>query len=138
VQVESYDNGKTWTEPVATNIPPNLHWGAAPQLIYDKNRDMLIALTSDRYSRPDEQNSLFIYSASPNDILGSPEGWKLQHELRRPWAGLKQEGPLNQNFYGYPTIAQINEQEYLVVFTERAVLEGTEHANLYYFRFIIQ
>tara|TARA_R110000737_G_C14582595_1_gene485961 strand:+ start:1401 stop:1664 length:264 start_codon:yes stop_codon:yes gene_type:complete len=69
VQVESYDNGKTWTEPVATNIPPNLHWGAAPQLIYDKNRDMLIALTSDRYSRPDEQNSLFIYSASPNDIL---------------------------------------------------------------------
>ena len=138
VQVESYDNGKTWTEPVATNIPPNLHWGAAPQLIYDQNRDMLIALTSDRYSRPDEQNSLFIYSASPNDILGSPEGWKLQHELRRPWAGLKQEGPLNQNFYGYPTIAQISEQEYLVVFTERAVLEGTEHANLYYFRFIIQ
>lgn len=140
VQVESHDNGQTWTDPVPTNIPPDQHWGAAPQLIYDQNRDLLIALNSDRYSRPDEQNSLFIYTARPEDVIGNPEGWTLQHELRRPWAGLAFDGnrPLNQNFYGYPTIAPINEQEYLIVFTERAVMDGTEQADLYYFRLIIQ
>ncbi|MEX0884507.1 MAG: sialidase family protein [Cyclobacteriaceae bacterium] len=139
VQVESYNGGQTWTDPVPTNIPPNQHWGAAPQMIYDLNRDLLIALNSDRYSRPDEQNSLFIYTASPEDVIGNPEGWTLQHELRRPWAGLDHEvDTVNQNFYGYPTIAPINEQEYLVVFTERSKKNGTEHASLYYFRLIIQ
>ncbi len=140
VQVESHDNGKTWTQPVQTNIPPKKHWGAAPQLIYDQKRDLLIALTSDRYSRPNEQNRLFIYAASPDEVFGKPEGWKLQHELLRPWASLdfKGERPLNQNLYGYPTIAPINKNEYLVVFTERAVMHGSEQADLYYFRMIIK
>ena len=135
VQMETHDNGLTWTGPVPTNIPPGNHWGAAPQIIYDKNRDLLVALTSDRYSRPNEQNSLFIYTAKPGDILGNPTGWTLQHELLRPWAEAGFEGrPLNQNLYGYPTISPINEDEYLVVFTERAVMDGSEQADLYYFR----
>jgi hypothetical protein len=139
MQVESHDNGQTWTKPVPTNIPPNQHFGAAPQLIYDQSRDLLIALTSDRYSRPDERNSLFIYTARPKDVIGNPEGWNLQYELRRPWAGLGFDGnrPLNQNFYGYPTIAPINAQEYLIVFTERSKMNGTEQADLYYFRLTI-
>ncbi|MEX0884634.1 MAG: hypothetical protein WDZ72_14285, partial [Cyclobacteriaceae bacterium] len=110
-----------------------------PQLFYDRDRDLLIALNSDRYSRPDKENSLFIYTAHPKDVLGNSKGWTLQHELQRPWALLGFEGnrPLNQNFYGYPTIAPINENEYLIVFTERAQMHGTEQADLYYFRLII-
>ena len=140
LQVASRDNGRTWTPPAPTNIPPKQHWGAAPQLIYDQKRDLLIALNSDRYSRPNEQNSLFIYTARPADVIGNPQGWVLQHELKRPWAALGFEGnrPLNQNFYGYPTIAPINENEYLVVFTERAVMQGTEQADLYYFRLLLK
>lgn len=139
VQMESYDNGETWTEPKQTNIPPNQHWGAAPQIIYDQKRDLVIALSSDRYSRPDEQNSLFIYTAKPDDVFNNPKGWKLQHELCRPHAGLNYNGnrPLNLNLYGYNTIAPINDQEYLVVFTERAKMHGTEQADLYYFRLLI-
>ena len=139
VQVESYDNGKTWSEPVPTNIPPNQHWGAAPQLIYDRKRDLLIALGSDRYSRPDGKNSLFIYTARPDEVMGSPEGWKLQHELPRPLALSKfaESRPLNFNFYGYATIAPINEKEYLIVFTERSKVLETEQADLYYFRLMI-
>jgi len=139
VQVTSYDNGETWSEPAQTNMPPNKHWGGGPQLIYSQKFDLLIALTSDRYSRPLEENSLYIYSARPDEVIGNPEGWRLQHELRRPWAKLDFDGnrPLNQNLYGYPTIAPINEEEYLVVFTERARMQGTEQADLYYFRLLI-
>jgi hypothetical protein len=140
VQVESHDNGQTWSDPVQTNIPPKKHWGAAPQLIYDRQHDLLIAINSDRYSRANELNSLFIYTARPDDVIGNPGGWKLRHELRRPLAVLGYEGdrPLNQNLYGYPAIAQIDENEYLVVFTERSVMDGTEQADLYYFRLLIQ
>jgi hypothetical protein len=139
-QLESYDNGETWTDPVQTNIPPHMHWGAAPQLYYDQARDLLIAMNSDRYSRPDKQNSLFIYTARPEEVMGNPKGWRLQFELLRPWAALNFAGdrPLNFNLYGYPTIAPVNEQEYLIVFTERAWMHGTEQADLYYFRLIIK
>ena len=139
VQLETFDNGLNWTDPVPSNIPPGKHWGAAPQIVYDKKRDLLIALTSDRYSRPNEQNSLFIFTAKPDDIFGNPTGWTLQHELLRPWAeaGFSGDRPLNQNFYGYPAITPINENEYLVVFTERAVMDKSEQADLYYFRMII-
>ena len=139
LQVESHDNGQTWSEPEQTNIPPKQQWGCAPQLIYDQERDLLIALNSDRYSRSDEKNSIFIYTARPDEVFGNPEAWTLQHELRRPWARLGFDGdrPLNQNLYGYPTIAPINNDEYLVVFTERARMQGTEQADLYYFRLIV-
>lgn len=139
VQVVSRDNGQTWTKPDSTNMPPNPQWGSAPQLIYNQKCDLLIALTNDRYTRPDSENSLFIYTASPEDVIDNPKNWTLQHELPRPLATLKFSGdrPLNENFYGYPTIAQINEQEYLVVFTDRAKMNGTEQADLYYFRLII-
>lgn len=139
VQTESYDNGLTWTVPIQTNIPPKMHWGAAPQLIYDEKRDLLIALNSDRYSRANEQNSLFIYTAHPDNILGNSKAWKLEHELRRPFSFLNYDGdrPLNQNLYGYCTIAPINENEYLVVFTERSIMHGTEQADLYYFKIIL-
>ena len=140
VQTVSFDNGKTWTVPAQTNIPPKKHWGAAPEMIYDKKRDRLIVLSSDRYSRPDEENSLFIYTARPDDVIGNPEAWTLQHELRRPLAALNFDGdrPLNGVFYGYATIAPINEDEYLVVFTERSMMQGAEQTDLYYFRIIIK
>ena len=140
MQVESFDNGQTWTAPALTNIPPKKHFGAAPQLFYDLKRDLLIAMNSDRYSRPDEQNSIFIYTARPDAVMGNPEGWTLQHELKRPFAKLDfdEDRPLNLNLYGYNTIAPINDDEYLVVFTERARMFGTEQADLYYFRFIIK
>jgi hypothetical protein len=140
VQVESQDNGRSWSEPVPSNIPPHRHWGAAPQLIFNRQHDLLIALNSDRYSRANEQNSLFIYTARPDEVFGNPAGWRLQHELQRPWSKLNFNGdrPLNKNFYGYPTIAPISEQEYLVVFTERASMHNSEQADLYYFKIIIK
>ena len=139
VQIESYDNGQTWTQPKQTNIPTNNHWGAAPQIIYNEKCDLFIALASDRYSRPDEQSSLFIYTARPNNIMGNPKNWTLQHELLRPWAATNFKGdrPLNLNFYGYPTIAPINDREYLIVFTKRSRMHGTEQADLYYFKLIV-
>jgi len=138
LQIESGDDGRTWSEPAPTNMPPDRHWGCAPQLIYDANRDLLIALTSDRYSKPHERNSLYVYTARPDAVMDRPENWTLRYELPRPWAlpGFDKDRPLNQNLYGYPTIAPINENEYLVVFTERAVMHGTEQADLYYFRLI--
>ncbi len=140
LQVESHDNGQSWTSPQPTNIPPDQHWGSAPQLIYDEKRSILIALNGDRYSRPNEENSLFVYTAMPEQILGRPENWTLQFELARPLAmeAANQDRPLNRPFYGYPTIAPINEDEYLVVFTENATIDGREQADLYYFRLIFE
>ncbi len=138
LQIESRDNGRTWSEPQQTNIPPEQHWGAAPQLLYDQKRDLLIALNSDRYTRPDAENSLFVYTARPDEIFEEPTNWTLQFELERPWAkaDFDKDRPLNRIFYGYPTIAPINEDEYLVVFTENATMNGREQADLYYFRLI--
>jgi sialidase-1 len=139
LQVESYDNGLTWTEPQQTNIPPGKKWGCAPQLIYDESRDLLIALNSDRHSRPYDRQSLFIYTAKPSDVFGNPENWILRHELLRPWARSDFDGdrPTTYSFYGYPTIAPISDSEYLVVFSERNHMHGTEQADLYYFRLIL-
>ncbi len=137
LQIESHDNGKTWTEPEPTNIPPDQHWGAAPQLIYDHDRDLLIALNSTRYSLPNDQQGLQIYTADPDDVVGKSQNWTQRYDLRRPWAveEFEPKRRLNMNFYGYPTIAQIGDGEYLVVFTERARIDGHEQADLLYFRF---
>lgn len=137
LQIESHDNGKSWSEPEYSNIPPD-HWAAAPQLIYDEKRDLLIALTSDRYTRDHSVNSIFIFSARPEEVYGQAGNWKFEHELQRPWARGTDSRPLNQSFYGYPTIAPINDHEYLVVFTERATIDGSEQADLYYFRIIFE
>ena len=50
------------------------------------------------------------------------QNWTLRYELPRPWAlpDFDKDRPRNQNLYGYPTIAPINEDEYLMVFTECA------------------
>ncbi len=139
LQIESRDNGETWSEPQRTNMPEN-HWGAAPQLIYDSNRDLLIAMTSDRNTRDHTENSLFIYTARPDEVYQNPGNWSFAYEITRPWADemYRDIRPLNLSFYGYPTIAPINENEYLVVFTERATMEGTEQADLYYFRLVVK
>jgi hypothetical protein len=139
LQIESLDNGATWSDPQRTHIPHN-HWGAAPQLIYDESRDLLIAITSDRYTRDHSENSLFIYTARPDDVYGHPGNWTFESELLRPWASeeFNEDRPLNQSFYGYPTIAPVSEHEYLVVVTERAVIDGTEQADLYYFRMVFE
>lgn len=137
MQVVSRDNGETWTEPKPTNIPPNEHWGAAPQLYYDAQRDLLIALNSTRYSKSNDDQHLFIYTARPEQIVDDPKGWTQQAELLRPWArdDLKGDRPLNHTFYGYPTIAPLGEGRFLVVFTERARMGGREQADTYYCRF---
>jgi hypothetical protein len=134
-QVVSQDNGETWSDPEGTNIPPNGHWGCAPELRYNEKHDRLIALNTDRYSRSDERNSLFIYTARPSEIVEDPCNWTLHDEIPRPMAMAKfdRERPLNQDFYGYPTVAPLNEDEYLVVLTDRAIEDG-ETADLYSLR----
>lgn len=140
LQTESHDNGRTWTTPVRTNMPPDQHWGAAPQLIYDEHRDLLIALTSDRFTRVNEENSIYIYTARPDEVHSNPESWTLAYERRRPLASetYAQQRPLNHRMYGYPTIAPINDREYLVVFSESVVMGGREQADLFYFRLVFE
>lgn len=135
-QLVSTDNGTTWSEPKPTNMPPGDHWGCAPQLHYDAKRDLLIAMASNRYTVPKDEQYLYVYTARPADIIDDPQGWMLQFKLLRPWArdGAAEDRPLNSDFYGYPTLAPINDDEYLFVFTERANIQGTEQADLYYFR----
>ncbi len=136
VQVVSEDNGNTWSPPTPTNIPPNQHWGCAPQLRYDESRDMLLALNTDRYSRRDERNSLFIYTAQPDEIVADPNSWTLHDEIPRPLALANYIGerPLNGPMYGYPTMAPIDDGEYMVIVTDRAMEDGTESADLYALR----
>lgn len=136
LQLVSRDNGKTWTDPEPSNIPPDKHWGCAPQVYYDAKRELLIAMTSTRYTKPKSEQALYVYTARPGEIIDNPEGWTLQFEILRPWAdaSIRDRRPLNHTFYGYPTIAPIGDDEYLVVFTERARMKGTEQADLYYFR----
>ncbi|MFO7906984.1 MAG: hypothetical protein R6U98_30285, partial [Pirellulaceae bacterium] len=80
--------------------------------------------------------ALYVYTARPGEIIDNPQGWTLQLEIPRPWAdeSIRDKRPLNHTFYGYPTIAPISDDEFLVVITERARMQGAEQADLYYFR----
>lgn len=134
LQVTSDDNGETWSGISKTNIPPNDFWGCAPQLLYDDYFDILIAMNSDRrsyHSGSAAEESLYIYSASPEDVFASAEKWKLETSFSRPKTNSR------HNFYGYPTYTKITQNKYFIVFTERDRDAKGEDTDFYQFELVI-
>lgn len=130
VQMVSYDNGQSWSEPVQTNIPPNMFWGCAPQLLWDEENNTLIAMNSDRrgyHGGNYDEESLYIYYARPSNIFSDTQNWTLGARLVRPKTNS------NSYFYGYPTIAKTSDNNYFIVYTDSELISGKEDADLYQF-----
>lgn len=130
IQMTSVDNGQTWTVATQTNIPPNSFWGCAPQLFWDETNDLLVAMTSDRRSYHGglkSEESLYVYIGKPEDVFSDTEQWELKETIGRPIVNS------GHDFYGYPTYAKLEDNRYLIVFSDRWLDGIGEGVNFYQF-----
>lgn len=115
LQVESYDYGRTWTDPRLTNIA-NGFFCPSPWLFYDNTYNDIWVVACDRRGTLDlplghENEYVWVYKSSPDEVLGDPAGYKLFEMFLRP-------SPSFYRFYGYPSSTRKQNGDYLVLFTE--------------------
>lgn len=129
MQYVSVDGGENWDFYGNTNIPKD-HWGTAPQLFYDKQKSLMIAMTVDRRSQTGSNSNderLYIYSNDANESILSSKTWVLQTSFIRP-------NPNPHRFYGYPSYTKMSNGNYLITFSDNYKREnGKENASLYQF-----
>lgn len=119
-----------WHLPGATNLADG-HYVVAPKVIRDDSTDAIIALLPDRRgvggTGSNRESGIYVYVATDLQEHGEPQ-WSFVGFVPRPI-------PSQYRFYGYPTIARLNDQEFLVVFTDGFQrLNGREGADLFQFR----
>lgn len=129
--VSSSDTGRTWTEPVRSNIAAP--WFCpAPLIFYDQQDDSLYVITTDRRSensQPAEDSQIWIYRNHVDEVLNDPLNFNLIHQYDRP-------DPNWYRFYGYPSYCKKNNGNYLVIFSESLKIGSLEDADLYQFEMI--
>lgn len=133
-QVSSADYGKTWTEPIRTNIGGGKFFTPSPQIFYDDYTNKLVVLTNDRRGLNGDVNTMidaqfYIYLNDPDSAIGNPMSYQRVYEVERPNRNV-------HHFYGYPTQTKLSKGRYLVVFTEAYLKENRrEQADFYQFFF---
>lgn len=132
-QVESYDYGKTWTEPTLTNIANGL-FCPSPWIFYEPVYNDIWVIAIDRrgnfpnYSH--EHDSIWLYKVSPDEILGNPRDYY-------PFLVFPRPNPSFYRTYGYPASTKTPDGNYLVIFTESEFRNPkSEWAYLYQFKIL--
>ncbi len=128
--VYSDDNGFTWTHPQTTNLAHPFTC-PAPLIFYDEDHDDIWTIVTDRRSNIPGvtafEESIWIYRNKVNEIAANSNSFNLVKRLERPV-------PVNFRFYGYPSQQKLNNNDYLIVFTESHQKQnGKEEANFYQF-----
>jgi hypothetical protein len=129
LQVESYDYGRTWTNPALTNIADGF-FCPSPWIIYDEERDDIIVVATDRKGQLaplyiHEQDEVWIYQNKPSEVLGNPGAYNLVHKRARPI-------PHYFRFFGYASTVKKDNGDHLLILTESVYgTGGTEDAFLY-------
>jgi hypothetical protein len=135
MQVTSSDYGETWSSPVATNVG-DIYWVVAP-VMWLHNGELII-LAPDRRSvmhgsDPNlwDKEGLWIYTADPATVFADPTAYEIKDFILRPAL------PPTMRQYGYTCYAQITDNSYLVVWTDRFNDGTNENANHYHFYLFI-
>lgn len=128
-QVESIDTGKTWTNPITTNIADSF-FCPSPKIFYDETHDDLWAIATDRwgggnYNVDNLKSAVWIYSNKVDDVFSKPTKWSLLKKMIRPFPNLFR-------FYGYVTYTKKTNGNYLIVFTESYKKNNNREAACFY------
>lgn len=113
--VLSEDYGRTWSEPMPTNICNNMN-SVAPLIFYNENHDDVWVIASDRrggsgFVLGSDSSEVWIYRNKGSLMFDNPGSFELYHKFARPYSNLL-------NFYGYPIYIETERDHYLVVFTD--------------------
>lgn len=133
LQAESFDYGKTWTEPKLTNIADGF-FCPSPLIFYYKDFDDVWVIATDRrgdngHPLVHNDSHVWLYKANPDEIFGNPTGYKLFLSFQRP-------NNTFYRFYGYPCHTFTPSGNILVIYTESENTVNGEIAFFYQFKII--
>ena len=134
LQVESYDFGRTWSDPRLTNIADG-YFCPSPWIFYDGTHNDLWVIATDRRANLDtslhhNDEEVWIYKVSPDEILGDPSGYNLHAKFLRP-------SPSFYRLFGYPNSVRKENGDYLIMFTENYYRHNTKGECAYLYQFEI-
>jgi hypothetical protein len=135
LQVTSFDNGKTWSEPHRTFIGDPFG-GPAPQIFYIPETASFWTVATDRRDQimegyPAQASNIWIYQLIRSHHAGDQGTWKVMEQFPRP-------SPNGHRFYGYPTVTRTEAGRYLVVVTESyKKVNKMEDADFYQFEILL-
>ncbi len=133
LQVESYDYGQTWTEPMLTNIADGF-FCPSPWIFYDYEHNHVWIVAIDRRGNfpptyIHNWSNVWLYCAYPDEILNNPHEYTTFLTFLRP-------KPSFFRIYGYPASTKTPDGNYLILFTESEYRNKGEWAYLYQFKIL--
>ncbi len=129
-QATSSDFGKTWTNPVKTNIAYS-YFCPSPLIFIEPNskKDVFVVATDRR--TPDAVNSkIWIYNSSFEQIFQNPNSHIELKTINRP-------NPNEYVFYGYPIATKMKNGNWLIIITESHEDSINEDTDFYQFEISI-
>ena len=127
-QLISLDQADTWLAPQRTNIALP-YFCPAPLIFQDEKSELLISIATDRRENGSE-SQLWVYSNTIDSCLASAKSWEFVKSFSIPH-------PSDYYFYGYPTAVSLDEDSYLVIFTDSNKDSSTGRENADFFQFTI-
>jgi|GEM_PF-2231113 len=127
-QLNSIDNGQTFTWQGTTNIGGDTLTRTAPFITWDSLRNTVITIGCQRhvYSnsftnnyRDSKNDSLVLYLNHPNDIFSTPTGYTQKASFVRPEPGIR-------GFYGYPAATQLRDGTWVFMISDENALAGID------------
>jgi hypothetical protein len=133
-QVESYDYGKTWTEPALTNIAEGF-FCPSPWIFFEPIHNDVWVIAIDRRGNfpplyTHNQDAIWLYKMSPDEIIGDAHDYF-------PFLVFERPNPSFYRIYGYPASTMTPDGNYLILFTESQYRSfKSEWAFLYQFKIL--
>lgn len=118
MQFTSSNNGTSWSYVGRTNMNNQLRYlnGTAPELVFDAERNLLIAFSTTRNNQINSpfkarEDSMYIYVNTPSEVISNPLAWNKKIQLGRP-------APSTSVAYWYPRVCKMNNGNYVGFVTE--------------------
>lgn len=130
LQKFSFNNGATWTNIQKTNLTNGIYGRTPVVFEYDKfNKKIYLIAFSRMYGDTlNLQDTGYFYMNTPLEVISNSFAWNLKAKFLPKWNSTIRT-------YGYPTMVNISDKKYLVVYSERTTtnIPNIEAANLYQF-----
>lgn len=129
-QSTSSDLGKSWSNPVKTNIGDSF-FCPSPLILSDNElTNDIIVIATDRRSYEPFNSQIWIYNNSFESVFDKPMNYKELIKLSRP-------NPNNYQLYGYPIATKMKNGNWLVIITESSYDGINEDADFYQFELVL-